>query len=157
MLISSFAFFGFLFTKAQKAATLQISFDTSSPYGCWFEVPCPRFWPRLESLLLGGSDQKINSRPFYMISCLSAPQYSSLIDIGMDGDTRPPLLLVTMATFPGSVEPGGVGVVVEAGWDCCIFFLFTFLSFARRFWNQIFTYVDRWGHTGHELFITQLR
>lgn len=66
-------------------------------------------------------------------------QYSSLIVIGIDGDTRPPLLLVTMGTLPGRAEPGGVGVVVDAGCGCCIFFLLTFLSLARRFWNQIFT------------------
>lgn len=41
---------------------------------------------------------------------------------------------------PGVPTAGGVGVVVLVGWlCCCIFFLFTFRSFARRFWNQIFT------------------
>lgn len=58
-------------------------------------------------------------------------QYSSLMVMGMEDETRPALLLVML-------EPGGVGVVVEAC-GCCCFFLLIFLSLARRFWNQIFT------------------
>lgn len=75
-----------------------------------------------------------------------------------EGDTRPllPLLLVTMATlpFPWSPPPpppppalpllpmGGVGVVVEEA-GCWSFFLLILRSFARRFWNQIFTWNRR--------------
>lgn len=49
------------------------------------------------------------------------------------------MLLVTMALplLPGATE-GGVAVVVEEA-GCCCFFLLIFRSFARRFWNQIFT------------------
>ena len=90
-----------------------------------------------------------------------------------EGDINPllPLLLVTMAmlllllwrtpppllssapgaslwTMCGSVGAspwvmwGRLGVVVEEA-GCWSFFLFTFLSLALRFWNQIFTWRER--------------
>lgn len=66
--------------------------------------------------------------------------YSSLIVIG-DEETRLVVLLQIPPIGPGVPTVGGVGVVVLAGCVCCcIFFLFTFLSLALRFWNQIFTF-----------------
>lgn len=81
---------------------------------------------------------------------MNRPQYSSLMFRGRDdGDTSPllPLLLVTIATLLLAWRPpppllllmGGVAVVVEEA-GCCSFFLLIFLSLARRFWNQIFTW-----------------
>ena len=53
--------------------------------------------------------------PFRTIALKLLPtQYSSLMVIGMEDDTRPPLLLVTIAVLLGMAELGGVGVVVEA-------------------------------------------
>lgn len=61
-----------------------------------------------------------------------------------DDEIRPVVLLQMPAMGPGVPTAGGVGVVVLAGCVCCcIFFLFTFLSLARRFWNQIFTWGDK--------------
>lgn len=84
------------------------------------------------------------------------PQYSSLMFKGRDeGDTSPLLLLllVTIVTLPFPWRPppppilpllpiGGVGVVVEEA-GCWSFFLLILRSFARRFWNQIFTWNRR--------------
>lgn len=53
------------------------------------------------------------------------------------------MLLLGLAAMGVLAEPpsaGEVGVVVEACWECCSFFLFSFLSLARLFWNQIFTW-----------------
>lgn len=59
---------------------------------------------------------------------------SSLIVSG-DEETRFGVLLLQRPPMgPGVPTAGGVGVVVLVGWlCCCIFFLFTFLSFALRF------------------------
>lgn len=132
--------FFFIFTKAKETAA---SLYFLSVFGAVDSC----IWPRVAQAVDGGGRGggwggrlDLDKSLFFPVTSDHRPQYSSLIVIGIDGDTKPPLLLVTMATLPGMPEPGGVGVVVDAGWGCCIFFLFTFLSLARRFWNQIFTY-----------------
>lgn len=67
------------------------------------------------------------------------------------GGTRPGTLnappLGPEAGVPGCIEETGLmgsdPLCTPPGWDCCNFFLVIFLSFARLFWNQIFTCARR--------------